>query len=99
MKSSENNTILNLSRYTYFLQRFCFPDSDDMLSKDLSPVINAMVDGLLSANPKQIYYKGFLARSLPFLYFHLPRVLRGPVMGVLADWFEFHPACLEDDQS
>lgn len=74
-------------------------DSDDMLSKDLSPVINAMVDGLLSANPKQIYYKGFLARSLPFLYFHLPRVLRGPVMGVLADWFEFHPACLEDDQS
>ena len=70
-----------------------------MLSEDLSPVINAMVDGLLSTNPKQVYYKGFLARSLPLVYLHLPRIIREPIMGVLADWFEFQPACLEDDQS
>lgn len=74
-------------------------DSQDMLSKDLSPVINAMVDGLLSTNPKHVYYTGFLARSLPFLYLHLPSMLREPVMGVLADWFEFQPACLQVDQS
>lgn len=71
-------------------------DSDEMLSTDISPVINAMIDGLLSTNPKPIYYKGFLARSLPFLYYHLPSPLREPVIGIFTDWFDFQPSCLQD---
>lgn len=67
-----------------------------MLSTDISPVINAMIDGLLSTNPKPIYYKGFLARSLPFLYYHLPSPLREPVIGIFTDWFDFQPSCLQD---
>lgn len=79
-----------------FLIKSKATDSDEMLSTDISPVINAMIDGLLSTNPKPIYYKGFLARSLPFLYYHLPSPLREPVIGIFTDWFDFQPSCLQD---
>ncbi|GAB1602941.1 estradiol 17-beta-dehydrogenase 2-like [Argonauta hians] len=72
-------------------------DSDDMLSADISPVINAMVEGLLSQNPQFVYYKGFLSRLIPFCYMHLPKFIRQPVMHVLADWFEFQPAALQEE--
>lgn len=79
-----------------FLIKSKATDSDEMLSTDISPVINAMIDGLLSTQPKPIYYKGFLARSIPFIYSHLPSPLREPVVGILTDWFEFQPICLQD---
>ncbi|XP_014784328.1 estradiol 17-beta-dehydrogenase 2 [Octopus bimaculoides] len=72
-------------------------DSDEMLSADISPVINAMIDGLLSQNPQFVYYKGFLSRLIPFCYMHLPTILRQPVMHVLADWFEFQHKWLQEE--
>ncbi|XP_029637092.1 estradiol 17-beta-dehydrogenase 2 [Octopus sinensis] len=72
-------------------------DSDEMLSADISPVINSMIDGLLSQNPQFVYYKGFLSRLIPFCYLHLPTILRQPVMHVLADWFEFQHSWLQEE--
>lgn len=73
-------------------------DTDEMLSADISPVINSMIDGLLSQNPQFVYYKGFLSRLIPFCYMHFPTILRQPVMHVLADWFEFQPSWLQEEE-
>ncbi|XP_029636981.1 estradiol 17-beta-dehydrogenase 2-like [Octopus sinensis] len=66
--------------------------TDSTLSSDFSPVYEAMIDGLLSPEPKQIYYRGFLSRLIPFLYSHLPYCLWEPIAGILTEWFVFKPA-------
>lgn len=67
---------------------------ESFLSSDFTEIISNITDGLLSTNPKTYYYSGFLARTLPFLYLHLPSSLSDPLMNVLVNWFDFKPKCL-----
>lgn len=71
--------------------KFKQKNPQDMLSANFSEILNNITDALLSVYPKSYYYNGFLARSLPFLYLHLPSVIGDPIMSVLTDWFDFKP--------
>ncbi|XP_033758542.1 estradiol 17-beta-dehydrogenase 2-like [Pecten maximus] len=71
--------------------KFKQKNPQDMLSANFAEILNNITDALLSAYPKSYYYNGFLARSLPFLYLHLPTFISDPIMSVLTDWFDFKP--------
>ncbi|XP_071111282.1 estradiol 17-beta-dehydrogenase 2-like [Haliotis cracherodii] len=72
-----------------------FRNADNILSSDLSPIIQSIVDALLSTKPKTFYYKGLMSRSLPFLYLHLPVCISDPIMKVIGNWYEFSPKALK----
>ncbi|XP_060083892.1 D-beta-hydroxybutyrate dehydrogenase, mitochondrial-like [Ylistrum balloti] len=71
--------------------KFKQKNSEEMLSANFSEILNNITDALLSTYPKSYYYNGFLARSLPFLYLHLPAFIGDPIMSILTDWFDFQP--------
>ncbi|KAL5020170.1 hypothetical protein ScPMuIL_003062 [Solemya velum] len=76
----------------------CFyakPKTEALLSPDLSPILDALVDALLSKSPKAYYYRGIFSRALPFLYLHLPTTLGDLVMKVIGDWFISKPLALQ----
>ena len=73
---------------------FSVPDPDAYLTADFSEILNNIRLALLSVSPKSHYYSGFLSRSLPFLYLHLPSCIGDKVMSVMVNWFEFVPKAL-----
>lgn len=62
-----------------------------MLNSDFSGVVDKMADALLEKSPKAFYYKGFLARSIPFLYLHLPTAISDLIVPTLTKWYKFDP--------
>lgn len=80
----------------YFTPQFKYDNHESSTNPDLSSIVNTIVKAVSVQSPKPFYYSGFLARSLPFVYLHLPAVLREPVMWVLTDWFKFRPNALKN---
>ncbi|XP_059140509.1 retinol dehydrogenase 7-like [Physella acuta] len=78
-----------------YFGRACFTPSPkrenyrDYLNADFSGITDCMADALLSTYPKPYYYKGLIARSIPFLYLHLPPWMWSLVMPYLSDNFIF----------
>lgn len=72
----------------WFIPLYIIGNEEKLLSSDLTLIVDVMVDALLSKAPRACYYRGFLARSLPFLYTHFPTVVTDPLMKVLGDWFD-----------
>ncbi|KAK6963616.1 retinol dehydrogenase 7 [Biomphalaria glabrata] len=69
----------------------------DFLSPDFSGIIDCMVDALLSSQPRPIYYKGLIARSLPFLYLHTPSFIWDAIMPYFSDNYLFPVQALLED--
>ncbi|CAL1544397.1 unnamed protein product [Lymnaea stagnalis] len=61
----------------------------EFLSPDFSAITDCMADALLATHPKPTYYKGLIARSLPFLYLHLPSCLWDAIMPFFSDNYLF----------
>ena len=76
-----------------------FSDHKDMLTSNFGEIQNNIADALLSVSPRTCYYNGFLARTLPFLYLHLPSCIGDPVMTLLTDWFVFKPQSLNNNRN
>ena len=68
-------------------------------SDNLSTIVETVTEALSVKTPKAFYYRGFLARSLPFLYLHLPTSVGDFVMSLLADWFVFKPKALNSNDN
>lgn len=77
-----------------FTPKFKYENHESNTSADLSSIVNTIVEAVSVKNPQPFYYSGFLARTLPFVYLHLPRILQEPVMKLLAHWFNFEPRAL-----
>ncbi|KAH9504254.1 Retinol dehydrogenase 7, partial [Bulinus truncatus] len=69
----------------------------EYLSPDFSSITDCMVDALLSTHPKPFYYKGLIARTLPFLYLHLPLFIWDAIMPFLSDNYLFPVQALHTD--
>ncbi|BFZ14161.1 hypothetical protein BsWGS_17200 [Bradybaena similaris] len=71
----------------------------DYLQANFSPIINCITDALLATHPKPYYYKGLMARSLPFLYLHLPSCLWDLVMPYYSSFYHFPIQALASDKN
>nr|KAG5702013.1 hypothetical protein BaRGS_015748 [Batillaria attramentaria] len=69
-------------------------DYVSMLNPDFSGIVSKMEDALLEKTPQAFYYKGLLARSLPYLYLHLPTCIADYVLPPLNTWYKFDPPAL-----
>ncbi|XP_045207545.2 estradiol 17-beta-dehydrogenase 2-like [Mercenaria mercenaria] len=78
-----------------FTPEFKYENHESSTTPDLSPIVNTIVMAVSVKNPQPFYYSGFLARTLPFVYLHLPSILQEPVMKLLGHWFNFKPEALK----
>lgn len=62
-----------------------------MLNADFSGIIHKMTEALLETSPKDFYYKGLLARSLPFLYLHTPSSIARLFLAPFVTHYKFDP--------
>ena len=92
---SRSRSFFRLVKHNLF---FSVPDPDAYLTADFSEILNNIRLALLSVSPKSHYYSGFLSRSLPFLYLHLPSCIGDKVMSVMVNWFEFVPKALSQQK-
>ncbi|XP_076457705.1 short-chain dehydrogenase/reductase family 9C member 7-like [Babylonia areolata] len=63
----------------------------EIMNPDFSGIVHKMTDALLEQSPKDIYYKGVLARSLPFLYLHTPTPIADLFLPAFVTWYKFDP--------
>ncbi|KAL8577809.1 hypothetical protein ACOMHN_054559 [Nucella lapillus] len=66
-------------------------DYETLLNPDFSGIVGKMADALLERSPKDFYYKGLLARSLPYLYHHTPSSIAQFLLPPLLTWFRYEP--------
>uniref|UniRef100_A0A0B7B0L5 11-beta-hydroxysteroid dehydrogenase type 2 n=1 Tax=Arion vulgaris TaxID=1028688 RepID=A0A0B7B0L5_9EUPU len=71
----------------------------DYLQPDFSSIINCITDALMSTHPKATYYKGLMARSLPFLYLHLPSCMWDLIMPHISSFYDFPVQALINDNT
>ncbi|KAK7106660.1 retinol dehydrogenase 7-like [Littorina saxatilis] len=70
-------------------------DYRSILNPDFSGIVYKMTDALLEKHPQAFYYKGLLARSLPFLYLHTPTCIADLFYPTFVTWYNFHPPCMK----
>ncbi|XP_050416527.2 11-beta-hydroxysteroid dehydrogenase type 2 isoform X1 [Patella vulgata] len=95
--TAANDTVKRDYGKECFYVKFKMPDHESVLNSDLTSILDAMVDALLSHDPQPWYYRGLLSRCLPFLYLHLPTFIGDQIIKLMADWFDFMPQALIRD--
>lgn len=93
--SQASNTVQQDYGKHCFTPQFKYTNHQSTTSKDLSTIVDTVTEALSSKSPQAYYYRGFLARSLPFLYLHMPSAISDMIMSILADWFVFKPQALQ----
>lgn len=81
-----------------FTPKFKYENHESHTTPDLSSIVETIVTAVSVKNPRPFYYSGFLARTLPFVYLHLPTVLQEPLMKMLGHWFYFNPKALNESK-
>ncbi|XP_060601959.1 D-beta-hydroxybutyrate dehydrogenase, mitochondrial-like isoform X2 [Ruditapes philippinarum] len=82
-----------------FTPVFKFNNHESTTSADLSSIVNTIVKAVSEKNAQPFYYSGFMAKTLPFVYLHLPSILQEPAMNILAQWFKFLPKALREEKT
>ena len=78
-----------------FEPKFKHANHEEHTTPDLSSITHTISHALATRSPKPIYYTGFLARTLPYVYHFMPTVLADRAIGLIGDWFEYKPSALQ----
>jgi len=65
------------------------------LNPDFSSIVHMMAEALLEKCPKAFYYKGLLARSLPYIYAHTPTCIADLFYPTFVSWYKFDPPAMK----
>ena len=77
--------------YNGFILFLFYPDTSNILNADFSGIVFKMTEALLEKHPKDFYYKGMLATSLPLVYQHLPSAIANLYYPTFVSFFHFNP--------